>query len=216
MSLVFAYVGEQGFPSPTVKVISDSAFKGETATALAMRGAIICVGTWEDNTMSGLLHILEFYSSRQKRVTRSTLGAETRGLADATDIGKVITVALTEIEGQPLTTVQARDLELSGFTHVRMEAGTDARSLFDALKSEDSRTPTEVSMLYDLAALRESLVVKRIHRLWWIDTRDMVADGLTKGVIARDAMINFSMTGQWKCHHESRSYIAPFKDLCEA
>ncbi len=97
-----------------------------------------------------------------------------------------------------------------------MEACTDARSLFDALKSEDSRTPTEVSMLYDLAALRESLVTKRIHRLWWIDTRDMIADGLTKGVIAREPMIAFSNSGMWERKHEAISYIAPYKPLCEA
>jgi hypothetical protein len=199
----------------TVKCISDAAFKGEDVTALAMRGGIVALGDWHENTMGGTIHILEFFSGRQKRVVRSTLGAETRSLADTVDIGKVIAVAMTELTGQGLTTMEARDVELHGFHLVKMEAATDARSLFDALQSEDSRTPTEVSMLFDLAALREALVVKRIHRIWWLDTHDMLADGLTKGVINRDALIATAMSGQWIVKDNAKAYVAPHRPLCE-
>ena len=159
------------------------------------------------------MHVLEYYSSKQKRVTRSTLGAETRALADAVDIGKVICVAVTELKFGPLTTDQARDLELHGFTSVRLEASTDARSLFDALKSEDSRTPTEVSMVFDLSALREALTIRRIHRIWWVDTRDMLADALTKGIINRAALLEYARTGQWVLVHQALSYVAPYRQL---
>ncbi len=71
-------------------------------------------------------------------------------------------------------------------------------------------------MLFDLAALREAMVVKRIHRLWWIDTRDMIADGLAKGVIARDPIIALCHSGVWTQNHEARDYIAPHKPLVEA
>ena len=34
--------------------------------------------------------------------------------------------------------------------------------------------------------------------MWWIDTKDMAADALTKGSIDRDVVMQLSDTGMWE------------------
>ena len=48
-----------------------------------------------------------------------------------------------------------------------------------------------------LHSVREQLRDGRIFRLWWIDTRDMVADGMNKGGLPRDPILNLCEEGQW-------------------
>jgi hypothetical protein len=203
------------FPPPyRVMVVTDSAFKNEDASALAMRGACIGISQKNNNNPGGGLHVLEYYARKQKRVVRSTLGAETRAMADGVDVGKVVAIALHEIHSGPLSYEDAREIELRGNQwKIPIEACIDARSLFDALKNEDTRTPTEVAMIFDLMALRESLECKRLDKLWWIDTRDMIADALTKGSIARDALMTISMESHWKLQHEPMQLSVAYKPL---
>ena len=47
------------------------------------------------------------------------------------------------------------------------------------------KTPSEASLLGHLLWLREFLSKAIISNLLWVDTRDMVADGLTKGSVGR-------------------------------
>ena len=37
----------------------------------------------------------------------------------------------------------------------------------------------------------------RLSKLWWIDTRDMVADGLNKGGLPRDPILAICEQGRW-------------------
>ena len=157
--------------------------------------------------------MLEFYSRKQKRVVRSTLGAECRALSDGVDLGKVIANALHELFSGPLTTEQARDLELQGGGVIPLEACTDARSLYDTLQAQEPKAPTEVSMVFDLMALRESLECRRLSKLWWVDTRDMLADGLTKGIINRSSLLTACTEGKWDVMHPCIWYQAVFRSL---
>ena len=128
-------------------------------------------------------------------------------------MGKVVNLALQELICGPLTTEEARDVELHGSYCRAMEVSTDAYSLFSALKSEDYKTPTEVSMTFDLMALRESLVVGRIGRMWWINTLSMIADGLTKGSINREDLLALQHNSTWTVQGKTESYIAPRNTL---
>ena len=46
--------------------------------------------------------------------------------------------------------------------------------------------------------MREALVEGRLTSLYWCDTRDMVADGLTKGSVERDPIVLLYSKNQWK------------------
>ena len=46
--------------------------------------------------------------------------------------------------------------------------------------------------------MREYLECGWVDRLWWLDTLAMLADGMTKGSIEREALISVCEKGTWK------------------
>ena len=49
--------------------------------------------------------------------------------------------------------------------------------------------------------MREYLDTKKITALHRVDTRDMLADGLTKGTISRDCLLLALKDGEWRVKH---------------
>ena len=45
--------------------------------------------------------------------------------------------------------------------------------------------------------MREYLEAGWVDRLWWLDTLSMLADGMTKGSIDREALITVCEKGVW-------------------
>jgi Reverse transcriptase (RNA-dependent DNA polymerase) len=199
-------------------IISDSAFRKEDESGLAMRGAVIALAEQRQGHPGGQVQVLEFYSRRQRRVTRSTFGAELHGLADSTEIAKLICFALSEIL-LPVT-IKPADLvrrEETGGLALDMEAVIDCKSVFDALANPDTQTPSESSLIMILCQLKELLTVGTLRKLWWVDTVDMAADGLNKGAVGRNGLLSLGITGLWTltkecvCFMESRRQGIPDK-----
>ena len=46
-------------------------------------------------------------------------------------------------------------------------------------------------------AVREPVESRHPSRLWWFDTRAMLADGLTKGSVDREALVKVCEQGLW-------------------
>ena len=78
-----------------------------------------------------------------------------------------------------------------------MDGGIDAKVVFDSVTAEHVKTPADRHLLHALA-VREFLDAKRLRRLYWFDTVDMLADGLTKGAVDRTALIQASAEGIWQ------------------
>ena len=68
------------------------------------------------------------------------------------------------------------------------------------------KTPGEASLLGHLLWLREFLTKQIITTLIWVDTRDMIADGLTKGAIPRGLLLA-AMEGRMKLEHEYLKHL---------
>ena len=64
------------------------------------------------------------------------------------------------------------------------------------------------SLLSHIQYIRDLLDTKVLEALVWIDTRDMVADGLTKGSVDRDAL-HKCMAGIWLLQHSAQAYYLP-------
>ena len=193
-----AYLTYNRLPTPCVTVvISDSAFRKEDTRGLAMRGAIIGVGTEQLETPGGGIHVLEFYSRKQRRVTRSTFSAELNGLSDSFEFGRMISQTLAEIVAHVPKATDLTRLEESGKLPVPMVCVVDARSVYDALVQDEIRPPSEVSLVMMLCGIKESMRSGSIRRLFWVDTKDMVADGLNKGAVSRAALLTLGETGHW-------------------
>ena len=56
-----------------------------------------------------------------------------------------------------------------------------------------------------LGQMREHMSTTRIKKLWWIDTRDMIADGLNKGAVSRKALLLSLTKGLWHLEHPTVS-----------
>ena len=88
------------------------------------------------------------------------------------------------------------------------EALTDSYRIFSHLAAAHLKLPAEKGAFYHLAYLREKLVSTHIGSYTWVDTRDMVADGLTKGRADRTSLIQM-MHGAYNLDHVCHEYKEP-------
>ena len=65
----------------------------------------------------------------------------------------------------------------------------DAKSVFSAVENENFKYPPEKSLLSHISWVKQLTIFKIITILGWVDTRDMIADGMTKGSIDRIQLI---------------------------
>eukprot|EP00971_Amphidinium_carterae_P315618 6273534-Amphidinium_carterae.1 len=177
-------------------MFSDAAFRTqpEDSSGLAVKGSALVIVPADVMTHNGLrthCHLLDFLSTRQRRVVRSTFSAELNGLLDATERGYGIQMTMSELlmrrsDRPSENTPQARTLQIkweSGSLFPTLAACIDAKSVFDALAVPDFHIPSEDSLALHLLALRNDLAVHKLNTLLWIDTRSMLADALTKGKV---------------------------------
>ena len=71
---------------------------------------------------------------------------------------------------------------------IPMDAGTDARSVFQSITApEGVRTPDDKHLHLHALAMRQFLTDGMIDQLYWFDTVDMLPDGLTKRQVRKRA-----------------------------
>lgn len=188
--------------TPTrIIVVSDSAFRKEDQKGLAMRGSIIGVGEAHEQHPGGVMHVLEYYARKQRRVTRSTYSAELNAASDAYEFGKLIALTIAEVI-RPYSSLSAlMTLEEQGTFPVPVQMVIDARSVYDSLVAHDLKAPTEVSLIMFLCQLKEAMLTHSLKKLWWVDTRDMVSDALNKGAVSRAALLALGSSGRWDLTH---------------
>ena len=141
-------------------------------------------------------------------MTRSTYGAELHGLADSMEASRLIACAITELYQGAKTFEQLCKIEERGQYHYPLEACLDAKSVYESIVKADLKTPAEKSLVNILGQMREHMTTQRIRRLWWIDTRDMLADGLNKGAVSRKALLTALTKGIWHVIHPSVNILS--------
>ena len=157
---------------------------------------------------SAVVHIVDAVCKSQRHVTRSTFSSELLSACDTIDHGMLLALSLHEFSKGPQSTFSARQLREFGGWDVKLALYVDAMSVYAAVTATFIKIPAEKSLLSHIQYLRELLDTKVLEALAWIDTRDMVADGLTKGAVERDAL-HECMNGSWKVQHEAKIWSAP-------
>ena len=76
-----------------------------------------------------------------------------------------------------------------GGLNLKVTLTMDAESVYKSVISRDMKAPTEKTLLGHVVWLRELLQIGVIDTVQWCDTRDMTADGHTKGSIDRKGLI---------------------------
>jgi hypothetical protein len=195
--------------SVVLACIGDSAFRAEDdGDCLALRGVLVAVVTMVKGRPNGPMHVIEFFSKKQRRVTRSTFGAELHNLCESTEIGMLLAGFFHELEHGACSAQELAKLSEEGKLAMPVHGFVDAESVFSAVTATEIGRPLEANLLYPVRALREHLEQKRISQLHWLDTRDMLADALTKGSVSREAILSAFAKGTWRVIHEVRSWPA--------
>ena len=153
---------------------------------------------------SVIMHVLDWACKSQRHVTRSTFSAELLAACDATDQGILIAHMLRELEHGPMSALEARNRRMAG-GYIPVAVYLDAKSVYAAVTATFIKQPAEKSLLCHVQYLRELLDKGILSYLYWIDTRDMGADGLTKGSVAR-ALLHTYMSGIMTLDHPSEAW----------
>jgi len=191
-----------------LKVVSDAAFKKEEDKdkGFGLRGSIYLRAPGNTDkcfVLAATVHCLEFMCKALRNVTRSTFSSELHAACDSVDLGILLQLLLHEISSGPVTAMDARELRTSGGYDVPMIMHIDALSVFAAITATFVKAPAEKGLLNHIQFIRELLDTHVLFALLWIDTRDMLSDGLTKGSVDR-AQLHACMDGYFKLLHEPK------------
>ena len=107
---------------------------------------------------------------------------------------------LHEINVGAVTKAQARELRDNGGYSIPMTLMIDAKSVYAAITATYVKHPAEKGLLSHVQFIRELLDSHVLTALIWIDTSDMLSDGLTKGSVDR-AALHECMTGTQSFNH---------------
>lgn len=164
--------------------------------------------------LCGVCSILSFKSAKSKRVASSTLHAETLALVSAVEEAALIQTFLLECSQPHLTTLELINIDAAELTPI--VAVTDCHDLLDTLCKSTSPVLTNKAMQLYTTVLREFHETKRVKQWAWTDTRDNIANGLTKlnsdGTLPIQDLCQVMRRAAWEPVH-------PFKwglQLCES
>jgi len=184
---------------------------GMYGLCLLRRGkALATKGEGHGNTTLGeVVHLLESLCKSHRLTIRSSYGAETIAASHGFDASYPTVITLAELKHGVFKPEQLKQCREEGGLALKVVLTTDAESVFKSVTSRDLKTPAEKTLLGHISWIRELLQLKLLHSIQWCDTRDMVADGHTKGSIDREMLLKL-MKGQQSYAHAVKSY-APFR-----
>ena len=110
---------------------------------------------------------------------------------------------LVELEVGPTPAAALAEIVDTGIHNIGVEGIVDAKAVFDSVTADVVKTPDDRHMLLHALKLREWLDRGALKALWWSDTEDMIADGMTKSSIDRADILRLCNTGQWLCKKKS-------------
>jgi hypothetical protein len=116
---------------------------------------------------------------------------------------------MTEVLNQAPAAATLTAWEEKGQLTLPIHGVIDARSVFDALAADEIRPPSEISLIMMLCGIKEMLRTGVMRRMWWVDTKDMIADGLNKGACSRESLMQLGDTGEWKVNCKPVGFTEP-------
>ena len=156
-------------------------------------------------------HLLDWLQGQLKQVSRATFTSETFACINTVGHMILLEILLHQLANGAITLDEARKLT-DGRGHVfEFGVNIDAMSVLTALESVNLHQPSKTSFLAHLAWLQDKIKSGTITWLRWVDTRDMYADGLTKGSVRRDRLRELA-TGKFSRAHETKKLQIRYND----
>ena len=135
-----------------------------------------------------------WYNRKHTRVVRSTFGAELMAEDDGFLSATLVQGLFSEIIAGPFTAAALATSLENGQLPVALDLATDNMGLHRALSVGDIKIPAETQLLYK--AMKQRLRCRQISILWWLDTRDIISDALTKGSLSREPLLKRNFGAQ--------------------
>jgi hypothetical protein len=156
-----------------------------------------------------LVHLLDSVSKTHRLAIRSSYSAEIVGASHGVEDAYPTIITMIELKKGILTAAQLKAMNDEGSIPLKVTLTIDAESVFKSLTSLELKTPAEKTLLGHVMWIREKLHKRIISEVQWCDTRDMTADGHTKGSVDRKALINL-MQGKQTYEFAVKRYT-PFR-----
>eukprot|EP00971_Amphidinium_carterae_P124929 2474936-Amphidinium_carterae.1 len=190
-------------------VFSDAGFSAEADKGRSQRGMLLLRTTEPvPSPVSSVPHVqqghlIDWVSTTQRRVTRSTFASELVSAVDAVDASLLPREYLREVNsGVSSSTLARQHMEAPSDGHASaIQLFIDAKSVLDSISSGGGKLPAEKGQFINVQWIREQMQ-NGVISVAWTDTRDMAADGMTKGTISRDEIVK-AMTGEFVFRHET-------------
>ena len=94
------------------------------------------------------------------------------------------------------------DLLEEGQLYAPLGSCVDAKAVYDPISATDACELAGSSSKLHPISVRDRLAYGLIRKFFWVDTSDMLADGLTKGGIDRTLLHNVANDCTCKCVHD--------------
>lgn len=132
---------------------------------------------------NGQFSPISWQSKRIKRIVRSTLAGETLAMSEGIDNAIFLSILFSELN--------------AGCTDhtVPIICVTDSFSLVDALKS--TKFVTEKRLRLEISSIKELIQTQRVHQVLWSDTKEQLADCLTKKGASSAMLLKALSDGRW-------------------
>ena len=130
-------------------------------------------------------------------------------MADSLELTRLVSMTYSSSLKMFPTAKSIQEAEDKGELLLPIEVCTDCRSIYDSLSATETKTPTESSLVLILNSVKQLMQAHVVKYLTWINTHDMIADGMTKGGVSRRALFALSATGIWKLQHVSKTFTEP-------
>ena len=201
-------------PTGEVDLHSDSGYRrlngdeDDEVKGYGIRGAnLLRRGNTHDGKPA--VHLIEACCKSHRLQVRSSYSAETLAAAHNLEDCYPTIVTLHELHAGPLTPTQLKNILEIGGLSIKVTLTIDAESVFKSLSSKDLKKPTECTLLGHISWIRQMLERGIVHSVQWCDTRDMSADGHTKGSIDRDLLYKV-MNGEQTFKYDLKKHV-PFR-----
>ena len=186
-----------------IVAFSDASFCKESETkGYGVRGTVFL----RCGTRNGQehCHLIDATSQSLKLVTRSTFSSETLAAVGTADTLIPLVISMIEITHGPFTPEELRAFREGCDTEFKVALVIDAMNLFQAWTGTSLKLPSEKSLFPHLSWLRDVVKCVPTHCVW-CDTRDMLADGMTKGSVSRSELLA-AMKGVFRFEHPIREH----------
>jgi len=165
-----------------VEVVDDVKGYGMRGLCLLRRGV-------RPNTKEQIVHLLESICKSHRLTIRSSYGAELLAAVHGIDDVFPSLISMVEIRDGCFGPKEIIKIREEGGLALKVTLTMDAESVYKSVISRDMKAPTEKTLLGHVWWLRELLQIGVIDSVQWCDTRDMTADGHTKGSIDRKGLL---------------------------